>query len=132
MNNALTIARTLYAALEAGHQGPQLRPLFHDDAYTLEHPNLIKPRGARVDSASMLRASESGAALLASQRYDVLSALEIDDTAILRLTWTGVIARELGPFREGQILTARIAQFITAREGRIASIETYDCYEPFA
>jgi ketosteroid isomerase-like protein len=80
----------------------------------------------------MLEASQSGASLLESQHYDVQSALEVGDTAIVRLTWTGVIARAVGPFRAGQVLTAHVAQFITAVEGRIASIETYDCYEPLA
>jgi ketosteroid isomerase-like protein len=130
--DALTLARSLYAALEAGQHGPQLRALFHDDAYTLEHPNLLKPRGARLDAERMQQASQSGASLLASQHYDIRSALQLGATAIVRLTWTGVVAREVGPFQPGQVLRAHIAQFITAREGRIASIETYDCYEPFA
>ena len=60
------------------------------------------------------------------------SAGEAGNTAVLRLTWTGVIARTVGPFREGQVLTAHIAQFIETRDGRVASIETYDCYEPFS
>ena len=44
---------------------------------------------------------------------------------------TGEIARDFGPFRRGQTLTAHIAQFIETRDGRICRIETYDCYEPF-
>ena len=47
------------------------------------------------------------------------------------LTWRGRIAGDVGPFREGQELTAHIAQFIETRDGRVARIETYDCYEPF-
>jgi ketosteroid isomerase-like protein len=58
--------------------------------------------------------------------------LEQEDIVICRLTWTGVLAKTVGPFREGQILKAHIAQFIETRGGRIASIETFDCYEPFA
>lgn len=132
MDSALKIARDLYSALEAGRAGPELAPFFHEDAYTLEHPNLLKPRGARLDAARMLHESQTGAALLAQQRFLVRSALELGDTAIVRLTWSGVVAREVGPFRAGQQLNAQIAQFITVRAGRIACIETYDCYEPFA
>jgi ketosteroid isomerase-like protein len=51
--------------------------------------------------------------------------------AILRIHWTATIARDAGPFKAGQQLSAYIAQFISTRDGRIASIETYDCYEPF-
>ena len=41
------------------------------------------------------------------------------------------MARDVGLFRAGQELVAHIAQFVRVRDGRVASIETYDCYEPF-
>jgi ketosteroid isomerase-like protein len=126
----IAIARRLHAALEAGQQGEDLRHLFTDDATTLEHPNLIKPTGATSDLAQMLAASTAGAGRLSSQRYEVRDALESGDLAVLRVRWTGVIARDIGPFREGQRLTAHIAQFVRIRDGRVAAIETYDCYEP--
>lgn len=128
----LQLARALHRALEAGKSGSELRALFTDDAQTVEHPNLIKPAGAATPLERMLIASEAGAQLLARQTYDVHHELESGSLAICRLTWTGVIRRSVGPFREGQVLTAHIAQFIETRAGRIASIETFDCYEPFA
>jgi ketosteroid isomerase-like protein len=127
----IAIARALHAALEAGKHGEALRPLFTDDAVTVERPNLVKPGGATSPLDQMLRASTAGAGLLSRQRYAVHSAIEQGELAVLRLTWTGEIARNLGPFHEGQQLTAHIAQFIETRDGRIARIETYDCYEPF-
>lgn len=126
------LARELHAALEEGAHGDQLRELFTDDATTIERPNLIKPAGAISDLHQMLAASTAGADLLREQRYDVHDIIEQGDTAVLRVTWTGVIARDVGPFTAGQELTAHIAQFVTARAGRIASIETYDCYQPFS
>jgi ketosteroid isomerase-like protein len=131
-DSPLAIARALHAALEAGKHGKQLVDLFTDDATTLEHPNAIKPSGGTFGIDRMLAASSAGAGLLAKQTYDVRAAIEHGDTAILRLTWTGVIARDVGAFRQGQVLTAHIAQFITTRDGRVANIETFDCYEPFA
>ena len=127
----LVAARALHAALEAGKHGEELRPLFTEDARIIEHPNLIKPTGAVASLEHLLAASTAGAGLLAKQTYDVRSAVEVGNTAMLRLTWTGVIARAVGSFREGQVLTAHIAQFIESRDGRVASIETFDCYEPF-
>jgi len=41
------------------------------------------------------------------------------------------VARDAGPFREGQRLTAHLAQFAEVEGGRIRSIETFDCYEAF-
>jgi ketosteroid isomerase-like protein len=128
----LEIARALHRALEAGKSGAELRALFTEDAKTIEHPNRIKPAGAVTTLAEMLTASAAGAQLLAQQTYDVHHALEQGSLAICRLTWTGVVRHSVGPFREGQVLTAHIAQFIETRAGRISSIETFDCYEPFA
>lgn len=125
------IARALHAALEAGMHGDDLRPFLTDDATTIERPNRLKPDGATSTLEQMLTASTAGAGLLAGQRYDVRDIVESGDLAILRLTWTGTIARDIGPFRAGQQLTAHIAQFVRTRDGRVASIETYDCYEPF-
>ena len=124
------VARALYAALESGRHGADLEPLFAPDATTTEHPNAISPRGRVVGLADILTGSTAGASLLARQRYEVRDAFAVGDLAVLRLTWTAVIAADAGPFRAGQELTAHIAQFVRVRDGRIASIETYDCYEP--
>ena len=127
----LAVARKLHAAIESGAHGEQLRHVFTDDVTTLEHPNLFRPQGGTSDLAHMLAGSTAGAALLSQQRYEVREALELGDLAILRVRWTGVVARDLAKFKAGQVLTAHIAQFIRARDGRVASIETYDCVEPF-
>lgn len=131
-SSPIMAAQALHAALEAGKHGDDLRAFFTDDATTIEHPNLVKPSGGVSPLSQILAASAAGARLLASQRYDVHSALEHGSLAILRLTWTGVIGRDVGPYREGQVLKAHIAQFIETRDGRVASIETYDCYERVA
>lgn len=129
--SALELARSLHEALVAGHHGEDLRPLFTDDAVTIEHPNLLNPDGATMQLEEMLAGATAGARLLARQRYDVHQAIDRDEEAVLRLSWTGVVARDAGPFAEGQELCAHIVQFIRTRDGRIHEIETYDCYEPF-
>ena len=130
-SDPIRIAATLHAALEAGASGDALRDHFADTAVTIEHPNVLKPGGATSGLDEMLAASATGAALLKSQRYDVRSAEAVGDLAIMRLTWTGVIAADVGPFRAGQELVDHIAQFIDTDGQRIVSIETFDCYEPF-
>ncbi|WP_337821327.1 nuclear transport factor 2 family protein [Amycolatopsis sp. A1MSW2902] len=127
----VALATSLLRALEAGQCGENLRKYFAPTASTVEHPNRLKPAGARATLDQMLAASEAGAGLMSSQRYDVRSAAAVGDTAILRLTWSGVIARDAGPFRRGDELVAHIAQFVETADGLIASIETFDCYEPF-
>ncbi|NUT91423.1 MAG: nuclear transport factor 2 family protein [Saccharothrix sp.] len=126
----VAVATSLLRALEDGRHGEDLRGLFAPTASTTEHPNRLKPEGAHTTLDRMLEASTAGAGLLARQRYDVRSAVAVGDTAILRLTWSGVIAQDTGPFRRGDELVARIAQFVQTADGLITSIETYDCYEP--
>ncbi len=122
----------LYRALEAGEHGEALRAYFTEDATTLEHPNLLKPRGATAALPEMLAASSAGAGLLREQRYLVRSIHEGPDSSVIaRVRWSATIGKSLGPFREGQTLRAELAQFILVREGRVAAIETFDCYEPF-
>lgn len=127
----IAIARDLYDAIEAGKHGAELRAFFTADAVTVERPNLLKPAGARTELEDMVEAASAGASLLAWQSYEVRSAIELGTLAVLRVTWTGEIARDVGAFRKGQKLTAHIAQFIETRGCLVAGIETYDCYEPF-
>ncbi|MET0781133.1 MAG: nuclear transport factor 2 family protein, partial [Microbacterium sp.] len=82
------------------------------------------------DLAAMIAGSDRGAALLSAQEYKVHDIHEIGDLVIARLTWTGTVAVDAGPLTAGQQLVAHIAQFVTVRDGRIARIETFDCYEP--
>ena len=131
-SSPIAVARALHEALEAGVHGEALEDFFTPDASTLERPNLLKPRGAAIALGEMLSNSTAGAGLLAQQRYELIDAVAHDRLAILRLFWTGTIARDVGPFRAGQQLRAHIAQFISTRDGRVSGIETYDCYEPFS
>jgi len=132
MGDSADLVRSFYTAIEAGTRGDALARFVADDVRTIERPNALVPTGRVSDRAAMLAASEAGAELLASQRYDVISIVDLDGLVIARLTWTGVVAHDAGPFRAGQSLTAHIAQFVRVRDGRIAEIETYDCHEPFA
>ena len=131
MTNVLALVHDLHHAIESGAHGKELRPFFTDDAVTVEHPNLISPQGRTSPLDQMLAASTTGTGLLSKQRYEVWDEAVLVDTAIVRLTWTGTVAANVGPFRAGQELTAHIAQFVTTRDDRISRIETYDCYEPF-
>lgn len=125
------VARRLHSALESGLHGEELRQLFTEDAITTEQPNRLKPQGATATLEQMITASSLGANMLKWQRYDIHSLIEHENLAIIRCVWTAEIAEDVGPFTAGQLLKAHIAQFIEVRDDRVASIETYDCYEPF-
>ena len=129
-NSPIELTRRLYAVLEAGALH-ELDELFSPDATTVERPNLVRPLGATLTRAEILAGARSGASVMVRQRYDVHSEIRDGDLAIVRLTWTGEVGRDIGPFREGHVLTAHIAQFVETRDGRITKIETFDCFERF-
>jgi ketosteroid isomerase-like protein len=130
-SSPLIAATALHAALERGESGEALRPYWTDDTVVREYPNRIKPEGSISGIDAVIEASARGAALLSHQRYAVLEEHEVGDLAVVRATWTGVVAADLGTLAAGHELTAHIAQFIRVRDGRISSLATYDCYEPF-
>jgi ketosteroid isomerase-like protein len=132
MSSAPDVVLSFYRAIEEGRHGDQLADFLSPDARTIERPNALVTGGRVSDRTTMLANSTAGAGLLDRQSYQVQSLAEVDGTVVARLTWTGVIAQDAGPFRAGQTLTAHIAQFIRVRDGQIEEIETYDCYEPFA
>ncbi|PWN04223.1 nuclear transport factor 2 family protein [Nocardioides silvaticus] len=132
MSSAVDTVASFYTAIEQGRHGDALAGLLAPDAVTIERPNALVPGGRVSDRAAMIAASSAGAGLLSSQQYDVHWIQEVGDTVAVRLTWRGVVAQDAGPFLTGQELVAHIAQFVRVRDGLIAEIETYDCYEPFA
>lgn len=125
------VLQAFYDAIQNGQHGAALRPFLTEDVELIEHPNQLRPKGARMDLQAILEGSSRGASLLAWQRYDVRSTLTSEDRAAVQTAWHAEIALDLGPFRAGQQLRAQLAQFVTCREGRIARLETYDCYEPW-
>jgi ketosteroid isomerase-like protein len=100
-----------------------------DDVRTVERPNLLVPDGAVHDRQAMEAASTAGATLLDSQRYVIHEILVRGDRAADRCSWSGLVGRDARAVH--QRLRAEPAQFITVRDGRVASVETYDGYEPW-
>lgn len=122
--------RRFLDALESGVVGEELAAHWTDDVETITHPNVIAPNGSRADRAMMIAASRSGAALLRRQRYEIHDLRAIDDLVVARIAWSGEVAVDAGELRAGRTLTAQLAQFFDLRDGRIARIETFDCYPP--
>ncbi|WP_162893334.1 nuclear transport factor 2 family protein [Microbacterium halotolerans] len=129
--STLALVRELHRALEAGRSGKDIRSLFHEDVEMIEHPNALKPHGGVFGVEQLIASSAAGVEMLLSQTFQELSAVVDGGHAALRVRWQGVVAVDAGPFEAGQELTAHVAQFATAVDGRILRLETYDCYEPF-
>jgi len=126
----LNVARRFLLALEQGATGERLSEFLTDDVTAEEFPNRLNPAGAQRDAPALKLAFERGRRLLTSQRYEVVSDVATGDRVALEVRWTGTLAMAVPPWPEGAQMRARFAIFMDLRDGRIARMRNYDCFEP--
>jgi ketosteroid isomerase-like protein len=127
----LEIARTYLQAVERGATGDELAAFYTDDVVQEEFPNRLVPNGARRDLKALLEGAERGQKVVRDQRYEVLSAAEVGQAAILEVQWSATLSIPVGSIPAGGQMRARLAMFIEFRGEKIARQRNYDCYEPF-
>jgi ketosteroid isomerase-like protein len=127
----LEIARSYLQAVERGATGDELAAFYTDDVVQEEFPNRLVPNGARRDLKALLEGAERGQKVVRDQRYEVLSAAEVGQAAILEVQWSATLSIPLGSIPAGGQMRARLAMFIEFRGEKIARQRNYDCYEPF-
>ena len=111
----------VYLRTIESHDLDAVAALLADDVEVIEHPNKLNPAGARYDKAAIRAAGERGAAILASERYDVREVIVEGDRAAALTVWTGTL-------RDGRTMTAQICSVITFRDGKVWRQEQYDCF----
>jgi ketosteroid isomerase-like protein len=125
------VVRRYYGTVaDLGSTEDELRALMTDGARIVEHPNAITPGGADRGIEETVRGFLAGKALLADQSFEVEDILVVGDRAAVRATWTGTVGLENPRIPVGTRLVAHIAAFVTVVDGRVARLETFDCYEP--
>jgi len=130
--DAVSVVRAYYAVVaDLLSSEADLAPLLDPDLRVIEHPNALSPGGSEHNRQEALAGFRAGKILLAEQDLDIHETIATADTVAVRATWSGVVARSAGGFAAGTRLTAHVASFLTARDGRIVRHETFDCYEPF-
>jgi ketosteroid isomerase-like protein len=87
----------------------------------IEHPNKLSPTGKRFDKAGLRAAGERGAAILASERYEVRTMIVEGDRAAVLTVWTGTL-------KDGREMSGQICSIIELRDGLIWRQEQYDCF----
>jgi ketosteroid isomerase-like protein len=127
----LEIARIYLQAVERGATGDELAAFYTDDVVQEEFPNRLVPNGARRDLKALLEGAERGQKVVRDQRYEVLSAAEVGQAAILEVQWSATLSIPVGSIPAGGQMRARLAMFIEFRGEKIARQRNYDCYEPF-
>jgi ketosteroid isomerase-like protein len=93
----------------------------HADVLVIEHPNKLNPAGARYDRAALRVAAERGAAIMASQSYEVRQLLVDGNRVAAQIAWTGNL-------RDGRVMRAELATFIEIVDGKIWRQDQYDCF----
>lgn len=130
MADLVQIARDYLAALERGDTNAALGYLA-PDVVQEEFPNRLTPGGARRTFSDLREGAERGKQVLASQRYETLSALSEGERVVLEVQWTATLAIPLGTLPAGSQMRARFAVFLDFREGRIVHQRNYDCFDPW-
>ncbi len=97
-----------------------------------EFPNRLVPDGAVRDLAALRDAWSRGRTVIATQQFTLTRVHPIGATVIVEAEWTGTVAGDIGPFKDGAVLRARFAQFLEVDgDGRIRAIRSYDCFDPW-
>ncbi|HEV8362086.1 MAG TPA: nuclear transport factor 2 family protein [Gemmatimonadaceae bacterium] len=124
-------ARAYLTAIERGATGNELAAFFTEDVVQQEFPNRLMPNGATRNLVQILEGAERGQAILSSQRYEVLNAIESGETVVLEVRWTGTMAVAVAGLPAGGEMRARFAVFLDYRSGKIARQRNYDCFDPW-
>ena len=124
----LEIARRYLAAVEK--QDDSLFDYLATDVEQIEYPNRFAPEGATRDLAGLREASVRGAAVMQSQRYEVLTAIASGNDVALEVVWTGVLAVPVASLAAGDEMRAHFGVFLTFRDGLIIRQRNYDCFDP--
>jgi hypothetical protein len=102
-----------------------------DDAIEEELPNRIFAKGATRDLAAMKASMAKGKDIFRAQSYAIQRAFGQADVAVLELEWIGELAIPLGKLAAGEKMRVRGAFVFELREGKIARIRHYDCFDAF-
>lgn len=127
----LAFARRWIDAVSRGVTGEDLAAFFTPDVVQEELPNRLLAQGAKRDLAGLLEAAERGQKVMSAQRFEELSAVASGASVALELRWTGTLKVPFGSIPAGGEMRARYAIFIDFRDGKIAGLRNYDCFDPF-
>lgn len=123
--------RRFLEALELGANAEALAAFFTSDAVAVEYPNYLTPATAVRDIAAMRSAFERGRDVCPRQHYEVHSAVAVGNLVAIEATWSATVAVPLGALPAGGTMRAHFAAFYEMRDGRIARVRNYDCFDAF-
>lgn len=127
----LTIAKNYLKALKAGKTGKELAIFFHPDVVQTELPNRLNPKGVASHLNQILDRMEKSKKLLKSQNFEVTDVIVQEQTVVMQLIWTGVVATSVGTISTGQTMRGQFAMFLQFQNGQIIKQTNYNCFDDF-
>ncbi len=124
----LTIAKNYLKAIKA-HQ--HLSLFFHPDVVQIELPNRLNPKGVVCNLEKILERDYKSRRLLKVQNYEIENETVTDDTVVLQIKWTGVVAVSIGTLGAGQTMKGYFAMFFQFKNGQIIKQTNYNCFDDF-
>jgi ketosteroid isomerase-like protein len=106
-----------------------LKTLFDEQAVWQEMPNKFAPAGRISDFETAAASFQKGRDYLPEQTYTIRQMVASGETVAMEISWTGKVAKGIGPFAAGTHLSAQLATFIRFRGGRIINQTDYPCYD---
>lgn len=127
----LEIVKQYLRAIERGAPFEEVGSYFTPDVVQREFPNQLVPSGATRGLKELAEAAARGRAVVGAQTYDIQSAVAVGDSVAIEARWTATLLIPFGSIPAGGELTARFGVFFQMRDGRIASQNNYDCFDPW-
>jgi hypothetical protein len=127
----IALVRRFIQAIEKSASPDEMASYLDPEIRQVEYPNLLFAQGAERDLAALQAAGESGKKVVSGQRFEIRSIFGSGDRVAVEIVWTATINVPLGNLTPGSQMKAYIGQFFDLRDGKIAGIRNYDCYEPF-
>ena len=124
----LTIAKNYLKAIKA-HQDLSL--FFHPDVVQIELPNRLNPKGVVCNLEKILERDYKSRRLLKVQNYEIENETVTDDTVVLQIKWSGVVAVSIGTLGAGQTMKGYFAMFFQFKNGQIIKQTNYNCFDDF-
>ena len=127
----LALVRGFLDAMENAADHEKIAEFFTEDAIAIEYPNRVTNTTARRDLTAMRLAGERGRQVCLNQHYELHSMIAAGNLVAVELTWTATLGVAFGGAPAGKDIRAHFGAFYEIRDGKIASVRNYDCFDAF-
>jgi ketosteroid isomerase-like protein len=123
----LAVARSYLQAVEEGFVAV-IRTHLTTDFAQREWPNPMSPQGASRNLPEVLQAAEQGREVVGDQVFQIATEAVDGDQVIMEVNWSATLLVDFPGRASGTRIRARMAIFLTIRDGKVCAQHNYDSY----